>query len=517
MNARPQVVAALRAKPMHAMTDCKAAPAFHLDGVPLAPLLTEALQEAWHAIDRGIRPAIQAATARALALGARMAHCTSANALEELDAIAAIAATWGDDATHATLQAQAVLRRSPSTRIQAELIRTLKIGYWRSRDFESLYRLYAAHRTPTQLSEASTEAGHLSIDAAIEADQLRLKSAERLAKAALALCEASVACKSPISSLSRCLLAHIAYEVGDVAQADAMLRGQLSLIEQSGSIESALFAFDTSANIAFAGGNDSLAFSILRQAELTGKRLGWKRLALQSASHQATLHIYQDRLDLAEDAMFRCRDIVSSPDHGINGVADTWPFTIAMLHFKLATKDASLHVSSELEHHIQRSVAQRHPAVEIRLRQMLACALNRAGRPAEADVELVNALHRGCEAGLYRSFVDHLPMIEEHLQRLHKRSIDGSLHHLSAYIDSLLPEPAVTRITREVVRLPIVLSKKETAVLHLIRLGLSNKSIAREMHVAPETVKSHVKRVFIKLASRTRAEAVSRAQDLGFI
>jgi DNA-binding CsgD family transcriptional regulator len=48
-------------------------------------------------------------------------------------------------------------------------------------------------------------------------------------------------------------------------------------------------------------------------------------------------------------------------------------------------------------------------------------------------------------------------------------------------------------------------------------LGLSNKSIARELQITPETVKSHAKHIFIKLASKNRAEAVSRATELGLI
>jgi hypothetical protein len=43
---------------------------------------------------------------------------------------------------------------------------------------------------------------------------------------------------------------------------------------------------------------------------------------------------------------------------------------------------------------------------------------------------------------------------------------------------------------------------------------MSNKRIAHALNIAPETVKSHVKRIFIKLDVKTRAEAVSRANAL---
>ena len=61
------------------------------------------------------------------------------------------------------------------------------------------------------------------------------------------------------------------------------------------------------------------------------------------------------------------------------------------------------------------------------------------------------------------------------------------------------------------------LSARECTVLALIANGQSNKRIAQTLGIAPETVKSHLKRVFLKLESKTRAEAVTRASALGFL
>jgi LuxR family transcriptional regulator, maltose regulon positive regulatory protein len=61
------------------------------------------------------------------------------------------------------------------------------------------------------------------------------------------------------------------------------------------------------------------------------------------------------------------------------------------------------------------------------------------------------------------------------------------------------------------------LTARERDVLAMISQGLSNKHIARALEISPETVKSHVKHIFLKLAVGTRAEAVSRAGLLGFL
>lgn len=60
------------------------------------------------------------------------------------------------------------------------------------------------------------------------------------------------------------------------------------------------------------------------------------------------------------------------------------------------------------------------------------------------------------------------------------------------------------------------LTAREREVLAMIGQGCSNKRIARDLHISPETVKSHIKRIFLKLAVSTRTEAVFRAASRGF-
>jgi ATP/maltotriose-dependent transcriptional regulator MalT len=48
----------------------------------------------------------------------------------------------------------------------------------------------------------------------------------------------------------------------------------------------------------------------------------------------------------------------------------------------------------------------------------------------------------------------------------------------------------------------------------MISQGFSNKRIARTLEISPETVKTHAKRIFLKLAVNTRTEAVFRAVSL---
>ena len=62
-----------------------------------------------------------------------------------------------------------------------------------------------------------------------------------------------------------------------------------------------------------------------------------------------------------------------------------------------------------------------------------------------------------------------------------------------------------------------LLSHREETVLLFVGAGRSNKEIARELGVTPETVKTHLKRIFSKLSAGTRAQAVARATSLGLM
>ena len=61
------------------------------------------------------------------------------------------------------------------------------------------------------------------------------------------------------------------------------------------------------------------------------------------------------------------------------------------------------------------------------------------------------------------------------------------------------------------------LTPRELEVLHLIALGRSNQEIARQLIVAPGTIKAHTASIYRKLEVANRTEAVSRGRGLGIL
>jgi DNA-binding NarL/FixJ family response regulator len=87
------------------------------------------------------------------------------------------------------------------------------------------------------------------------------------------------------------------------------------------------------------------------------------------------------------------------------------------------------------------------------------------------------------------------------------RAVHAGRRHLSAEIAN---EIAVHAIDDQ-------LSDREIEILNLIANGHSNKAIAIAMKLSEETVKAHLKNIFLKLDVADRTHAVTMAARRGFI
>jgi DNA-binding CsgD family transcriptional regulator len=60
-------------------------------------------------------------------------------------------------------------------------------------------------------------------------------------------------------------------------------------------------------------------------------------------------------------------------------------------------------------------------------------------------------------------------------------------------------------------------SDREYEVLQHLAAGRSNKEIAAKLAVSPNTVKTHIARLYEKLEAARRTEAIAKARELGLI
>jgi LuxR family maltose regulon positive regulatory protein len=165
-----------------------------------------------------------------------------------------------------------------------------------------------------------------------------------------------------------------------------------------------------------------------------------------------------------------------------------------------------------LDRSLQAAEAEGRAGVQIEALALQALAFGRRGDPVSALTSLERALRLAEPEGYVRLFADlGLPMIRL-LQTAWSREVmpDYVTKLLAACGTSFLPAPAEQA-------LPEPLSFREQEVLQLIAAGLTNREIAEQLVVSPETVKKHTGSIYSKLGVRSRTEAAARARDLDLL
>jgi len=79
-----------------------------------------------------------------------------------------------------------------------------------------------------------------------------------------------------------------------------------------------------------------------------------------------------------------------------------------------------------------------------------------------------------------------------------------------------VPRPAIFVRNEAAVR-SLGLSPRECETLGLLASGRSNKELARDLGISPNTVKTHVARVYGKLEVANRVQAIEKARWLALI
>jgi ATP/maltotriose-dependent transcriptional regulator MalT len=407
------------------------------------------------------------------------------------------------------------------------LAAVLRVGYWKVRDFDRYYAVPRfEHAVATHLGThgLATIIG-ATFEAVVEAEQLRLAVATRLARSAHERAVSRFGKRSPVTARAAVVLAELLYEEGHSAGLDALVMESLAAVRTSGDDESALRAYRVLARLAARRGDTEFAFLILKEAEVLAAARDWTGMMAESLMLRTELLLKEGRTRDAAICTERietlARDNRLSSDRSSSDDTLHVSHALARAQVLVATGDAcrGAMILRELQ---AASCGKRNNYWALRLSVQLADALLACGDQAEGRAMLVQALQIGARAGVYQTFVDAGAHVAELLLSLqHATPQDSRLPpELRPYIGSILADRAQQRrgtLPTRASRVTESLSPREYSILRSMSCGLSNKRIAQELQIAPETVKSHVKGIFIKLAVQTRAHAVSTAGALGLL
>jgi ATP/maltotriose-dependent transcriptional regulator MalT len=400
------------------------------------------------------------------------------------------------------------------------LTAALRIGYWKVRDFDRYYavpRLNHAVATHRGTHGLATIIGPM-FEAIVEAEQLRLAVATRLARNAHERAVNRFGKRSPVTARAAVVLAELLYEEGHHVGLDALVVESLAAIRTSGDDESALRGYRVLSRLAARRGDMEFAFLILKEAEALAEAREWTGMMAESLLLRTQFLLQDGRTREAALCTERigtlARDFAS--DEALQA-----SLALARAQVLVATGDA-VRAATILRELQAANCSKRNNYWALRLSVHLADALLGCRDHAEGRAILVQALQVGARAGVYQTFVDAGAHVAELLLSFHHATPQDSRvpPELRTYIGSILADRALQRVPTlppRASRVTDSLSPRENSVLRSMSCGLSNKRIAQQLQIAPETVKSHVKGIFIKLGVQTRAHAVSTAGALGLI
>ncbi len=172
-------------------------------------------------------------------------------------------------------------------------------------------------------------------------------------------------------------------------------------------------------------------------------------------------------------------------------------------------------LSKRLQAAVDQAEDAQHLRRALRIRCLLAQALDADRRRSQAVVVMEQVLHLASTKGLIRVLADEPWQLPALLEAMQTRAGINPVH-LAALSAAMQPAPTQLRPSRaEESFADTLLSQRERQILSLLSDGHSNKELSRQLYISENTVESHLRRINSKLGVRNRMQAVLKARELG--
>ena len=484
--------------------------------------LRQELRRAWRAIlSSSIDEAFEITAAIEPAL-ADLPHEVSGPFLSEVQVLRAVGFALTDHGCTALTLAHRAQQGPLAPRLRGLVGTVCRFSYWKSGDTDKLYTIHQNRRiNRVSRRVALTDVLDLSIEAAAELQQLKLNTARRLAGDAFDMAQTRLGDTSAASSFAAALVGQIAYEEGDLDRAERVLRRTLQTSPDRSPIECLVRAYPVRARIAVHRGQPSDAIRILMEGEKLGEAKGSARQIAICLGEQVDIYIDSGALDDARTCFERLSAIARRQHREACGRRSLIEMrcALAAARLKLATTPSRAEAAVLRQLH-QDSLEWNDSYTSVALALRLVEALQIIGEAQDAATILARVLRLAMNTGIFQAFIDGGRHVRALLIGMHQNTKSDQrdlMPLLSSMVRRLPLRPVQRCLSQSVASAKKVLTQRECLIMKLIGDGLSNKHIARELQIAPETVKSHAKHIFVKLNAQTRAEAVARATGLRLI
>jgi LuxR family transcriptional regulator, maltose regulon positive regulatory protein len=444
--------------------------------------------------------------------------------LWECHTIRSVVAGLKDDPERALAIAEPCLER-PSADIWTTNVASnvVRFGHWKAGNLEALY---ATPWLPYSIEEDQrnlySSVYRLCLLGHAEIQQLHFGLAERHFTESMRLAERYAGPDSISVALCAPMIGQIWYEQGRLDEADTLVARLMSVIDVAVLLDSVLIAYRLLIRIAVARSDVRQAYALLDRAQALGRARRWERMTAAALVERIQLY-------LAEGRMIEAAACVGQLDQLARSSSDSSGSISLEIENYRALGTASV---AAAQHRTEEATAVLSTAVlsaershrdflALRLRTMLALVWLAANERSRAIEVFREVLEVAAPAGVYQSILDAGPDIGSLLQAVcedarHRPQTNELISCINHLLDGwrMRYPPGGNRLRGTEQG---SLSSREREIVDLIARGQSNKAIANTLGIGAETVKSHVKSIFMKLGVDRRAQAVARARDLGLL
>ena len=442
----------------------------------------------------------------------------------ECNVIKSVVIVLQDDTEKGLAIAEACLAQRPKDSWNANVASNVaRLGYWKAGDVRSFY---ATPWVPFSTEESKwnifASVYRLCLEGLMEMDQARADRADQYYDEAMGLAEQHVGPNSVCAALPASLIALRHYHRGELKAAEDLVIDRMPLIRAAAMLECVAPAYECLIRIAAYRNNVVHAFALLEEAESLAEERGWGRLLALAQLWRLRFFLSEGRVSEAGACLDRLEKLEA---------AYPAPVRCAWSSIRLIAKvgRASIAVANnDLHDAIQLLTSARQETVEAKqlhgallIAVQLSTTLLQAGDVVAAHRVFQDAMRAAAAGKMGQLILDGGPQIGELLASFQDSPRNKPNPELTSYAEDLMVswrerhEPqAMQKVKISVAEL---LSTRERNIINLIAHGQSNKEVARDLGISPETVKSHMKHIFEKLEVEKRTQAVARAQSLGLV
>jgi LuxR family maltose regulon positive regulatory protein len=318
------------------------------------------------------------------------------------------------------------------------------------------------------------------------------------------------------------LVARIHYERGDVLTAEVSVLDALDLVETTAFHEGFLQAFLVIVRAAGARDDSQRALGLLNRAERLCWERDWGRVAAALLAERARVLLqerkFHEALPLLQafdelETRYKARRLCSWTEIATYQMITKGLVASAMGHWDDAV--------NFLQDAYDTLLSGQNQLDALRVGTDLAVALSRAGSRGRGIDILKDVLELAAGENLTTFILERKDGVGPLLSSAKELGVFGQDTRLLSFVADLSArlrnrDAGQSGLTAGA-HSAQALTDRERSIVSYIAVGHSNKEIARELGVAPETIKTQVKRIFHKLSAETRAQAVVRAQSLGML